>query len=201
MNMRQRNKSKVAVASLPAGYLQTRQLARAFRFVLLALIGTAVLTISANIKVDLLYVNVTMQTAALFAISAFYGSRLAVATVALYLLEGALGLPVFTGTPEKGLGLAYMVGPTGGYLLSYLIAAWMVGRAADKGLARKPLVLGGVMLAAEIVILVMGAGWMAYLFGLEKGIAFGFGVFIIGDLVKLALAACGVPAIMSLLKR
>jgi len=199
--MRQRNKSKVAVASLPAGYLQTRQLARAFRFVLLALIGTAVLTISANIKVDLLYVNVTMQTAALFAISAFYGSRLAVATVALYLLEGALGLPVFTGTPEKGLGLAYMVGPTGGYLLSYLIAAWMVGCAADKGLASKPLVLGGVMLAAEVVILVMGAGWMAYLFGLEKGIAFGFGVFIIGDLVKLALAACGVPAIMSLLKR
>jgi biotin transport system substrate-specific component len=201
MNMRQRNKSRVAVASLPAGYLQTRQLARAFRFVLLALIGTAVLTISANIKVDLLYVNVTMQTAALFAISAFYGSRLAVATVALYLLEGALGLPVFTGTPEKGLGLAYMVGPTGGYLLSYLIAAWMVGRAADKGLARKPLVLGGVMLVAEVVILVMGAGWIAYLFGLEKGIAFGFGVFIIGDVVKLALAACGVPAIMSLLKR
>ncbi|QWK78160.1 biotin transporter BioY [Ochrobactrum sp. BTU1] len=199
--MRQRNKSRVAVASLPVGYLQTRQLARAFRFVLLALIGTAVLTISANIKVDLLYVNVTMQTAALFAISAFYGSRLAVATVALYLLEGALGLPVFTGTPEKGLGLAYMVGPTGGYLLSYLIAAWMVGRAADKGLARKPLFLGGVMLAAEVVILVMGAGWMAYLFGLEKGLAFGFGVFIIGDLVKLALAACGVPAIMSLLKR
>ncbi|WP_273725588.1 biotin transporter BioY [Brucella gallinifaecis] len=199
--MRQRNKSRVAVASLPAGYLQTGQLARAFRFVLLALIGTAVLTISANIKVDLLYVNVTMQTAALFAISVFYGWRLAVATVALYLLEGALGLPVFTGTPEKGLGLAYMVGPTGGYLLSYPIAAWMVGRAADKGLAHKPFALGGVMLAAEVVILVMGAGWMAYLFGLEKAIAFGFGVFIIGDLVKLALAACGVPAIMSLLKR
>jgi biotin transport system substrate-specific component len=57
------------------------------------------------------------------------------------------------------------------------------------------------MLAAEVVILVMGAGWIAYLFGLEKGIAFGFGVFIIGDVVKLALAACGVPAIMSLLKR
>ncbi|MBV2142600.1 biotin transporter BioY [Falsochrobactrum sp. TDYN1] len=199
--MRYETKSKVATASLAAEYLPTGQLARAFWFVSLALVGTAVLTISAKIKVDLVYVNVTMQTFALFAIAALYGSRLAVATVALYLLEGALGMPVFTGTPEKGIGLAYMVGPTGGYLLSYLAAAWMVGRAADKGLARNPLALGGVMLLAEAVVLVMGAGWMAYLFGLEKGIAFGFGIFIIGDLVKLALAACGVPAVIALFKR
>lgn len=121
--MQKRSRAKVATASLAAHYLPTRQLTRAFYFVSLALIGTAILTISANIKVDLLYVNVTMQTFALFAISAVYGSRLAVATVALYLLEGALGMPVFTGTPEKGIGLAYMVGPTGGYLLSYLVAA------------------------------------------------------------------------------
>ncbi|PWL19070.1 biotin transporter BioY [Falsochrobactrum shanghaiense] len=199
--MHYKTRSKVATASLAAEYLPTGQLARAFWFVSLALIGSAVLTISANIKVDLLYVNVTMQTFALFAIAALYGSRLAVATVALYLLQGALGMPVFTGTPEKGIGLAYMVGPTGGYLLSYLVAAWMVGRAADKGLARNPLALGGVMLLAEIVILAMGAGWMAYLFGLEKGIAFGFGIFIVGDLVKLALAACGVPAVTALFKR
>lgn len=199
--MHYKARSKVATASLAAEYLPTGQLARAFWFVSLALIGSAVLTISANIKVDLLYVNVTMQTFALFAIAALYGSRLAVATVALYLLEGALGMPVFTGTPEKGIGLAYMVGPTGGYLLSYLVAAWMVGRAADKGLARNPLALGGVMLLAEIVILAMGAGWMAYLFGLEKGVAFGFGIFIVGDLVKLALAACGVPAVTALFKR
>lgn len=199
--MPNRATSRVATASLVESYLPTRQLTRAFWFVSLALIGTAVLTISANIKVDLLYVNVTMQTAALFAISALYGSRLAVATVALYLLQGALGMPVFTGTPEKGIGLAYMVGPTGGYLLSYLAAAWIVGRAADKGMARNPLKLGGAMLLAEAVILIMGAGWMAYLFGLEKGIAFGFGVFIIGDLVKLALAACGVPAVTALFKR
>lgn len=199
--MSNRAKSHVATASLIAEYLPTRQLSRAFWFVSLALVGTAILTISANIKVDLLYVNVTMQTFALFAISALYGSRLAVATVALYLLQGALGMPVFTGTPEKGIGLAYMVGPTGGYLISYLVAAWMVGRAADKGLARNPLALGGVMLLAEMVILAMGAGWMAYLFGLEKGIAFGFGAFIVGDVVKLALAACGVPALTALFKR
>ncbi|ABY37619.1 biotin transporter BioY [Brucella suis] len=199
--MPQRAKSRVAAAALIADYLLLGQLSRAFWFVSLALVGTAILTLSAKIKVDLVYVNVTMQTFAVFAIAALYGSRLAVATVALYLLEGALGMPVFTGTPEKGIGLAYMVGPTGGYLLSYLAAAWIVGRAADKDLARNPFALGGVMLLAEAVILVMGAGWMAYLFGFEKGIAFGFGIFIVGDLVKLALAAIGVPAVTALVKR
>ncbi|AIJ70722.1 MULTISPECIES: biotin transporter BioY [Brucella] len=199
--MPQRAKSRVAAAALIADYLPLGQLSRAFWFVSLALVGTAILTLSAKIKVDLVYVNVTMQTFAVFAIAALYGSRLAVATVALYLLEGALGMPVFTGTPEKGIGLAYMVGPTGGYLFSYLAAAWIVGRAADKGLARNPFALGGVMLLAEAVILVMGAGWMAYLFGFEKGIAFGFGIFIVGDLVKLALAAIGVPAVTALVKR
>ncbi|EEP64023.1 Protein bioY [Brucella abortus str. 2308 A] len=199
--MPQRAKSRVAAAALIADYLPLGQLSRAFWFVSLALVGTAILTLSAKIKVDLVYVNVTMQTFAVFAIAALYGSRLAVATVALYLLEGALGMPVFTGTPEKGIGLAYMVGPTGGYLLSYLAAAWIVGRAADKGLARNPFALGGVMLLAEAVILVMGAGWMAYLFGFEKGIAFGFGIFIVGDLVKLALAAIGVPAVTALVNR
>ena len=177
------------------------QLARAVWFVTLAVVGSMLMAVSAKIKVDLVYVNVTMQTFALFAISAAYGSRLAVATMALYLLEGALGMPVFTGTPEKGIGLAYMVGPTAGYLVSYLAAAWIVGRAADLGFARNPLKLGAAMLVAEAVVLVLGFLWMAYLFGFEKGLAFGVGVFIIGDLIKLALAATAVPAISAIVDR
>lgn len=177
------------------------QLARAVWFVTLAVVGSMLMAVSAKIKVDLVYVNVTMQTFALFAISAAYGSRLAVATMALYLLEGALGMPVFTGTPEKGIGLAYMVGPTAGYLVSYLAAAWIVGRAADLGFARNPLKLGAAMLVAEAVVLVLGFLWMAYLFGFEKGLAFGVGVFIVGDLIKLALAATAVPAISAILDR
>jgi biotin transport system substrate-specific component len=194
-------RTPAANASLAERVLPEGQLARAFWLVSLALVGTALLTISAKIKVDLVYVNVTMQTFAVFAIAAAYGSRLGVATVALYLMEGALSLPVFTGTPEKGIGLAYMVGPTGGYLLAYLAAAWIVGRAADLGFSRNPLKLGAAMLAGEAVILGLGALWMVYLFGLEKGLTFGFGAFIIGDLVKLALAACLVPALGSLFKR
>ncbi|MGH6760486.1 MAG: biotin transporter BioY [Phyllobacterium sp.] len=177
------------------------QLARAVWFVTLAVVGSMLMAVSAKIKVDLVYVNVTMQTFALFAISAAYGSRLAVATMALYLLEGALGMPVFTGTPEKGIGLAYMVGPTAGYLLSYLAAAWIVGRAADRGFANNPLKLGAAMLVAEAAVLALGFLWMAYLFGFETGLAYGAGVFIIGDLIKLALAATAVPAISAIVDR
>ena len=187
--------------SLAETFQPEGQLAKAVWFVTLALVGSALMALSAKTKVDMVFVNVTMQTFAVFAISAAYGSRLAVATMALFLLEGALGMPVFTGTPEKGIGLAYMVGPTGGYLLSYLAAAWIVGRAADKGFARNAISIGLSMLVAEVIILTMGFLWMAYLFGFEKAFAYGVGVFIIGDVLKLALAALGVPALGSLLKR
>jgi biotin transport system substrate-specific component len=187
--------------SLAETYQPEGQLAKAVWFVSLALIGTALMTLSAKTKVDMVFVNVTMQTFAVFAIAAAFGSRLAVATMALYLLEGALGMPVFTGTPEKGIGLAYMVGPTAGYLVAYVVAAWVVGRAADKGFARNSIFIGLSMLAGEAIILGMGFLWMAYLFGFEKAVAYGLGVFIIGDILKLALAAAIVPAIGSFLKR
>ena len=187
--------------SLAQEFQPEGQLAKAVWFVTLALVGSALMTLAAKTKVDMVFVNVTMQTFAVFVISAAYGSRLAVATMALYLLEGALGMPVFTGTPEKGIGLAYMVGPTGGYLVAYVAAAWIVGLAADKGYARNPVVLGAAMFAAEIVILGLGFLWMAYLFGFEKAFAFGVGPFIIADLVKLVLAAALVPAVGSLVKR
>ncbi|PSH61328.1 MULTISPECIES: biotin transporter BioY [Phyllobacterium] len=191
----------VQTRSLAEEFQPEGQLAKAIWYVSLALAGTALMTLAAKTKVDMVFVNVTMQTFAVFAISAAYGSRLAVATMALYLLEGALGMPVFTGTPEKGIGLAYMVGPTGGYLLSYLAAAWIVGRAADKGFARNPVLLGLAMLAAEVVILGMGFLWMAYLLGFEKAFTFGVGPFIVADILKLALAAAIVPAVGSVFKR
>jgi biotin transport system substrate-specific component len=114
-------------------------------------------------------------------------------------MQGAMGFPVFAGTPEKGIGLAYMAGPTGGYLLGFVAMAAIAGWAADRGWSRNPLKLGGAMLVGEVVMLALGALWLAYLFGFEKGIAFGVGPFIVTDLVKLALAACLVPALWSLL--
>ncbi|QND52262.1 biotin transporter BioY [Phyllobacterium sp. 628] len=187
--------------SLAETFQPEGQLAKAVWFVSLALVGTALMTLAAKTKVDMVFVNVTMQTFAVFAISAAYGSRLAVATMALYLLEGALGMPVFTGTPEKGIGLAYILSTTGGYLFAYLAAAWVVGRAADKDFTRNPVGLGLAMLAGEAIILGLGFLWLAYLLGIEKAFAFGVGPFIVADILKLALAAAIVPAVGSLLKR
>ena len=170
-------------------------------FVLLAIAGSLLMWVSAKIKVPFYPVPMTLQTLALFGIAATFGMRLGVAAMALYLIEGALGLPVFAGTPEKGIGLAYMFGPTGGYLASYMIAAAIVGYAVDRGLGRNPFKLFGAMLVAEVVILAMGAAWLGYLLGTEKALAFGVGPFIVTDLVKIALAACLVPAVTALFSR
>jgi biotin transport system substrate-specific component len=169
--------------------------------IMLVVVGSLVLWISAKIKVPFYPVPMTLQTLALFTIVAAYGRKLGLATVALYLIEGAAGLPVFAGTPEKGIGLAYMVGPTGGYLASYLVAAAIVGYAVERGFGRNPFKLFGAMLVAEAVILTLGFAWLAYLFGAEKAFAFGVGPFIITDLVKIGLASAIVPAVAALFAR
>jgi biotin transport system substrate-specific component len=172
---------------------------RLVTMLLLAIAGAAVMWISAKIKVPFYPVPMTLQTLALFGIAAAYGLRLGVSTIALYLAAGAAGLPVFAGTPEKGIGLAYMVGPTGGYLAMYLVAAAIIGYAVDRGFGRNALKLFGVMLIAELIILTGGVAWLAALFGFEKALAFGVGPFIVTDLVKIALAALAVPAVSRLI--
>ena len=89
---------------------------RAIRNVILAIVGTVLLTLSAKIQVPFYPVPMTMQTFMVLTLGMAYGWRLGGATLALYLAEGAIGLPVFAGTPEKGIGLVYMMGGTGGYL-------------------------------------------------------------------------------------
>jgi biotin transport system substrate-specific component len=167
----------------------------------LAFAGALVITVAAKIQVPFWPVPMTLQTLAIFAIASAFGMRLAVATMGLYLLQGAAGFPVFAGTPEKGIGLAYMAGPTGGYLLGFLVMAAIAGWAADRGWSRNPLKLGAAMLAGEAIMLVLGALWLGHLFGTEKILAYGVGPFIVTDLVKLAIAACLVPALWPLFQR
>ncbi len=170
-------------------------------YAFLAVMGTVVLAVSAKIKVPLWPVDASLQTLALFVIAASFGRRLGAATLALYLMEGALGLPVFQGTPERGIGLAYMAGPTGGYLVGFLVAAVMVGWAGDRGWDRNPFKLFAVMLAGEVVLLALGAIWLAYLFGIDKTFDYGVGPFMVTDLVKIAVAACIVPALWTGLRK
>jgi len=165
--------------------------------------GVCLITLAAKIKVPL-WPNptpVTLQTLAIFAIASAYGSRLAVATIMAYMIAGAAGMPVFAGTPEKGLGLVYMAGPTGGYLAGFVVMAYLTGLAADRGWSKSPFKMAGAMLTGEIIMLTMGALWMGYLFGSDKIIAWGVGPFIVTDLIKLAIAACIVPALWSLFKK
>ena len=104
---------------------------------LVVLLGSIALTISAKLKVPFYPVPMTMQVFVVLALGLILGFRLGVATVLLYLAEGAFSLPVFAGTPERGLGLAYMMGPTGGYLLGYLLAVAAVGWLAEWGWAKR----------------------------------------------------------------
>lgn len=168
---------------------------------LLAIAGTLLLILSARTKVMLGPVDISMQTLAVLLIAAAFGMRLGVATLLLYMAEGALGLPVFQSTPEKGIGIAYMLGSTGGYLAGFVVMAAIVGWAADRGWDRHPIKLFNAMLVAEIVMMAMGFAWLALLIGPEKSWQFGVLPFIVGDLIKVALAASLVPAVWSLLKR
>jgi biotin transport system substrate-specific component len=167
--------------------------ARLIAQTLLVIGGTILLALAAKISVPFWPVPMTLQTLAVFVISAAYGRNLAVATMLAYLAEGAIGLPVFA----TGAGLAYMAGPTGGYLVGFVAAAAIVGHAADRGLDRNVFVLFGAMMLGEVVILALGAAWLAVLMGGEKALAYGIGPFIVTDIVKIALAAAMVRAAVS----
>jgi biotin transport system substrate-specific component len=174
----------------------------------LAVAGSLLLVLAAKIKVPFWPVPMTLQTIAVLGLGAAYGSRLGAATVALYIAYGLAGLPVFTNTPPVAAGPLYLVGPTGGFLVGFVAAAAIAGWAAARD-ASLPRLIGGLV-AAEIVMMLMGFGWLAFGaqmasgatgVGLAKAFAYGVQPFIIGDLVKLALVACLARAGWSLLQR
>jgi biotin transport system substrate-specific component len=169
--------------------------------ILLAIAGSMLLAVSARTKVALGPVDLSLQTLVVMLIGAAYGWRLGVATVLLYLAQGAYGLPVFQSTPEKGIGLAYMMGPTGGYLVGFVVLAAVAGWAADRGLDRNPFKLFGVLLAGEAMMIALGFGWLAFLIGADKAWTFGVAPFIVPDLIKVALAASLVPAVWQVIAR
>jgi biotin transport system substrate-specific component len=170
--------------------------------VLLAVAGTLLIWASAKIKVPFYPVPVTMQVFVIMGLAATYGLRLGLATILLYLAEGAMGAPVFTDTPEKGIGLAYMMQATGGYLAGFVVMTAIVGWFAERGFDRNPFTLFGVMLAGIAVMYALGLAWLGALFGWDKPIlAWGFYPFILADLTKIALASCLIPAVARLFGR
>ena len=173
---------------------------RAFQSVVLVIAGTAILAISAKIQVPFWPVPMTLQTLAVMAIAAAYGSNLAVATVIAYIAEGLAGIPVFAGAAA---GPAYVLGPTGGFLLAFIVGAAIVGFAADRGDSRSFIKLVIAMIIADVVIFALGLIWLGAavpklgysMLLLQKGLY----PFVLGDLLKIALAALFVPAAWGLI--
>ena len=175
---------------------------RLLRNVILAVGGTLVLALSAKIQVPFYPVPMTMQTFVVLAIGMAFGWRLGAATLLLYLAQGAAGLPVFAGTPEKGIGLAYMLSGTGGYLIGFVMAAALCGWLAERGWDRHMATTAAAMLIGNVVIYLPGLLWLGTLFGWDKPILeWGLAPFLLGDLTKLALAAIVLPAAWKLVGR
>ena len=169
---------------------------------LLAVVGSLFLWACAKIQVPFYPVPVTMGTFGVLAIGMVYGWRLGAVTVLLYMAEGAMGLPVFAGTPEKGIGLLYMAGPTGGYLAGYVLAAAACGWLAERGWDRNVVTAALAMLVGNALIYLPGLLWLGTLFGWDKPILeWGLIPFIAGDLLKVALVAASLPLAWKLLSK
>jgi len=165
----------------------------------LVLAGSALIALAAQVRIPLPFspVPVTGQTFAVLLVAAALG-RLGLASVIAYLVEGALGLPVFAG---GGFGVATIVGPTGGYLIGFALAAALIGSAAERGWDRHLLTALAAMLLGEIAVYVCGLAWLARFPLSVPLLDAGLIPFIPGDLVKMVLAAVALPGAWRIVRR
>ena len=188
------------VATFFSGPTTGKQLTLLRQFTL-AVVGSLLIALASKIQIPFYPVPMTLQTLMVLTIGMAYGWRLATATLILYLLEGAVGFPVFAGTPEKGIGFTYMLGGTGGYLVGYVFAAGCCGWLAERGWGRNTLTTATAMLIGNFLIYIPGLLWLGALYGWDKPIlAWGLVPFVLGDIIKIALASCLMPVIWRCLK-
>lgn len=170
--------------------------------VALVIAGVMALAISAKIAVPMWPVPMTMGTFAVLALGAAYGPRLGLATIAMYMLVGVMGFDVFAGSSAEAYGITYMMGGTGGYLLGYVLATLALGTLARMGWDRSAGKMAGAMLIGNALIYVPGLIWLGLLYGFDKPLlAWGLTPFLVGDAVKLVLAALLLPAAWKLVGR
>ena len=150
----------------------------------MVLVGSLLLAVSAKVQVPFWPVPMTMQTLVVLMIGAHAGKRIAGATVLAYLLEGAAGLPVFS----TGAGLAFMVGPTGGYLLGFLASTMIVSLAVERGFTQRLPFALAVFIVSDLTILALGVAWLSTLIGFDKAVMVGAVPFLPAEALKIALA-------------
>ena len=162
---------------------------RAINYPALCALGVAAIVASSKVQIPFWPVPLTLQTLVIAVLAVTYGFRLGSVTLATYLALGAAGLPVFAGTPERGIGLAYMAGPTGGYLLGFLLGGALMGWLADRGWGRSLPRTVATVTVGHFVILALGTLWLAPLIGVHEAVASGMVPFLWPSIVKILLAA------------
>ena len=166
-----------------------------------ALVGlfSALVGLTAQVELPLWPVPLTLQTLGVLFTGAVLGGRRGALTLLLYLAEGAVGLPVFAGGAS---GVAYMWGPTGGYLVGFVLAAGVVGWLAGRGWDRQPIRTALAMVIGNLVIYALGVAWLAVFLGdLQTALVKGMLIFIVGDLIKIAIATMALPGGWALVRR
>lgn len=160
--------------------------------ILLVVAGSALLALSAQFafRIPISPVPVTGQTLVVLMIGMAYGSRLGAATVLAYLVEGGMGLPVFA---NGAAGWPVIAGPTGGYLVGFVAAAFVLGKLAERGLGRGPVSTALAMAIGTIIIYAAGVSWLGQFIGFDKALAGGMLPFLYGDALKLIVAAGLMP--------
>jgi biotin transport system substrate-specific component len=178
--------------------------ARWLRAAILVSLGVAALAVAAKMRVPMWPVPITMQTFVVLTVGAAYGAGLGITTMLAYLAVGALGADVFTSSSAENNGLSYMLGGTGGYLVGYVLAAAALGWLARRGWDRSVPMMAAAMLIGTVLIYVPGLVWLnmqPYSQGWAWTINAGLTPFLVGDALKLVLAACILPAAWTIFKK
>ena len=166
---------------------------------LLVLGGSLLVGLLAQVRIPLPFtpVPITGQTFGVLLVGASLGASRGAASLLLYLALGLIGLPVFT---NGGQGLSHLAGPTGGYLLGFIAAAYLTGLLAERGLERRWQTALPAFLAGQALIYLFGVAWLALYTGPEAALALGLLPFLPGDAIKLVLAALAIPTAWRVLK-
>ena len=183
------------------------QNSKVIKYILVIFLGSILLTISSKIKIPFYPVPMTMQTFVVLFLGISFGYKIGLATVSLYLIEGIVGLPVFSNSPEKGVGIIYFTGPTMGYLIGFLPAVFLTGYLKLDDWTKKEnrnvefffINLLKLLISVSVIYL-LGLLWLSNLIGFEKAILFGFKPFWIAELFKILLLAFLTPLVLKLRK-
>ena len=165
--------------------LKTNSIQKTLKVFLIVFLGTVALTISAKLKIPFYPVPMTMQTFVVLFLGLAFGYKIGLSTVGVYLLEGIIGIPVFSNSPEKGVGLIYFTGPTMGYLIGFLITTFFAGYLNFKS---NIFIIFCKLIFAVSAIYFFGALWLGTLIGWDKQILqLGVAPFLLAELFKICL--------------